>query len=89
MMFSNVFNNSLQYHILQGAYQSGSIPDDLAFVPTILNNTQYANVTGGQVVGVERDDDNVTIFSGLLQNSSVSSAVCAILHVQYTFRHDG
>jgi hypothetical protein len=66
---------SLQYHILQGAYQSGSIPDDLAFIPSVLNNTQYANVSGGQVVGVERDDNNVTLFSGLLQNSSVSQAV--------------
>lgn len=61
----------LQYHILQGTYQADQIPDDLAFVPSVLNNTQYANVTGGQVVGVEREDDDVTLFSGLLQNSSV------------------
>jgi uncharacterized surface protein with fasciclin (FAS1) repeats len=40
-------------------------------VPSILNNTQYANVSGGQRVGVERNGNNVTLFSGLLQNSSV------------------
>jgi len=56
---------------LQGTFQAAQIPDDLAFVPSALNNTEYANVTGGQVVGVEREDSSVTIFSGLLQNSSV------------------
>merc|ERR1712093_30320 len=61
----------LQYHILQGTYQADQIPDDLAFVPSMLNDTTYSNVTGGQVVGVERDDNNVTLYSGLLQNSSV------------------
>lgn len=65
----------LQYHILQGTYQADQIPDDLAFVPSMLNDTTYSNVTGGQVVGVERDDNNVTLYSGLLQNSSVVTPV--------------
>ena len=55
------------------------IPDDLAFVPTLLNDTQYANVTGGQRLGVARDDDEVTIYSGLLNNASVTTPVRIVL----------
>merc|ERR1712225_155146 len=66
-------NALLSYHVIQGAYMADMIPDDLAFVPTLLNDTQYANVTGGQRLGVARDDDEVTIYSGLLNNASVTT----------------
>ncbi|EKG20288.1 hypothetical protein MPH_02406 [Macrophomina phaseolina MS6] len=64
----------LTYHVLNGTYTSNQITDDVAFIPTLLTDPAYANVTGGQRVGVETEDDNVIIYSGLLQNSTVTQA---------------
>ena len=40
----------LMYHVLNGTHPAASIMSTPAFVPTMLTNTVYANVTGGQVV---------------------------------------
>lgn len=72
----------LQYHVLNGTILSSAITNQSQFVPTLLNNPEFANVTGGQVVEAVANDGNVTFFSGLLSNSSVSTAVrllCAIV----------
>lgn len=65
----------LQYHVLNGTFLSSAITNQSAFVPTLLTDEQYTNVTGGQVVEAVANDGNVTFFSGLLANSSVSTAV--------------
>jgi uncharacterized surface protein with fasciclin (FAS1) repeats len=67
----------LSYHILNGTYYASEIASNATFVPTELNNTAYANVTGGQRVEAILEGSNVTIISGLLQNSTVTTAVCA------------
>src|SRR6202000_2715544 len=54
----------LEYHVLKGTYYSSQIGDTPAFVPTMLTNATYSNVTGGQVVEVEMMNGNVTIVSG-------------------------
>ncbi|KAJ4382077.1 hypothetical protein N0V86_002405 [Didymella sp. IMI 355093] len=64
----------LQYHVLNGTYLSSAITNQSAFVPTLLTNELFTNVTGGQVVEAVTTGDNVTFFSGLLSNSSVSTA---------------
>jgi uncharacterized surface protein with fasciclin (FAS1) repeats len=64
----------LQYHVLNGTYLSSAITNQSAFVPTLLTNELFTNVTGGQVVEAVKDGDNVTFFSGLLSNSTVSTA---------------
>jgi uncharacterized surface protein with fasciclin (FAS1) repeats len=64
----------LQYHVLNGTIRSDQITNTSAFVPTLLTNPQYTNVTGGQVVQAVERDGNVTFFSGLLANSTVSQA---------------
>jgi uncharacterized surface protein with fasciclin (FAS1) repeats len=66
----------LQYHVLNGTYRSAAITNQSTFVPTMLNNPQFANVTGGQRVNAKVSGGNVTFFSGLLANSTVSTAVC-------------
>ena len=70
----------LQYHVLDGTYLSSAITNQSAFVPSMLTNQLFTNVTGGQVVEAVTTGDNVTFFSGLLANSTVSQAVscCAI-----------
>lgn len=64
----------LQYHVLNGTFLSSAITNQSTFVPTLLNNPLFTNVTGGQVVNAKTTGDNVTFFSGLLANSSVSQA---------------
>jgi uncharacterized surface protein with fasciclin (FAS1) repeats len=64
----------LQYHVLNGTFLSSAITNQSTFVPTLLTNQLFTNVTGGQVVNAKTTGDNVTFFSGLLANSSVSQA---------------
>ncbi|QDS71026.1 hypothetical protein FKW77_008094 [Venturia effusa] len=64
----------LTYHVLNGSYLAGDIPSTPAFVPSALVDPTYANVTGGQRVEAIRSGSNVTFYSGLLANSSVTQA---------------
>lgn len=64
----------LQYHVLNGSYLASAIPDDGAFVPTLLTDKMYTNVTGGQVVHAKTEDDKVVFFSGNMNNSTVTTA---------------
>ncbi|KAI8937167.1 hypothetical protein NX059_006379 [Plenodomus lindquistii] len=64
----------LQYHVLNGTYLADAITNTSVFVPTSLTNTLFTNVTGGQRVEAINNDGNVTFYSGLLSNSSVTTA---------------
>lgn len=65
----------LQYHIINGTFPAAQIPEALTFVPTLLTNEKYSLVTGGQRVGVQREGEGVTVFSGAGANSTVVTAV--------------
>lgn len=65
----------LSYHVLNGSYQASMFTSNATFVPTSLSNMAYTNVTGGQRVEAVMVGKNVSIFSGLLQNSTVTQAV--------------
>ncbi|KAF1947847.1 beta-Ig-H3/Fasciclin [Clathrospora elynae] len=64
----------LQYHVLNGTYLASAITNSSVFVPSSLTNPLFTNVTGGQVVEANSNDGNVTFYSGLLSNSSVTTA---------------
>lgn len=64
----------LSYHVLNGTYTASQISNTSAFVPTLLVNSSYSNVTGGQVVEAIARDDSVVFYSGLLANSTVTQA---------------
>ncbi|KAJ9427639.1 FAS1 domain-containing protein [Fusarium oxysporum] len=64
----------LQYHVLNGTYYASNISDTPAFVPTLLNNATYANVTGGQRVEALAMGDTVSFYSGFRQQSNVTKA---------------
>jgi len=67
---------ALQYHVLNGTYRAEQITNTSVFVPTLLTNETYTNVTGGQRVQAMRSaDGNVTFFSGLVMNSTVTQPV--------------
>jgi len=65
----------LNYHVLVGEFSSENITETPAFPATLLNDTAYANVTGGQVVEVRVSDDEVIAISGFKNNVSVTEAV--------------
>jgi uncharacterized surface protein with fasciclin (FAS1) repeats len=66
----------LQYHVLNGTYYASNITgmDGPAFVPTLLSNATYANVTGGQRVEAMAMNDTVSFYSGFRAQSNVTKA---------------
>lgn len=66
----------LSYHILQGEYYASNITDMPTFIHTYLNDTEYTNVTSGQVVEAIKQDNETYFYSGLFTNSTVTQAVC-------------
>lgn len=75
------FNNTdliqaiLQYHVLAGTFYAANVTETPAFIPTILTNETFTQVTGGQVVQAVALNGSVKFFSGLLTNSTVTQAV--------------
>lgn len=65
----------LSYHVLNGTYYASNFTDTPVFIPTLLNNATYENITGGQVVEGLALNDSVSFYSGLRQESNVTKAV--------------
>lgn len=65
----------LTYHVLNGTHNSSSITSNATFIPTMLNDPMFANVTGGQRVEALMTGKNVSFFSGLGNNATVTQAV--------------
>lgn len=71
----------LNYHVLLGVFNASNITETPAFPATLLNDTAYTNVTGGQVVECRVVDDEVTVISGLKNNVSVTQAVSNLIQL--------
>jgi len=65
----------LEYHIANGTHPSASFGLQPLFVPTLLTNSNYTNVTGGQVVELTVSDNQPTVVSGVKAESHVVMAV--------------
>ncbi|OHF03803.1 fasciclin domain-containing protein [Colletotrichum orchidophilum] len=63
----------LQYHVLTGTYYASQFTEEPRFIPTLLTNETYTNVTGGQRVQAQTVDGNVTFYSALRENSTVTA----------------
>lgn len=61
----------LQYHILNGTHASYSITSSPTFIPTILTNASYTNVTTGQVVEAITNQTVITFRSAVHQVSKI------------------
>lgn len=73
---SNAIQALLSYHVREGAFYASQINDQPQFIHTTLNNTAYANVTGGQVVeSLATTPENAALYSGLFANSTFSAFV--------------
>jgi transforming growth factor-beta-induced protein len=64
----------LQYHVLNGSVPSSAFTTTSQFIPTLLTNTSFTNVTGGQVVMGLLSGKTVEVFSGLKEKSIVTTA---------------
>jgi len=73
----------LNYHVLVGEFSSENITETPAFPATLLNDTAYANVTGGQVVECRVSDGEVIAISGFKNNVSVTEAVRRLESIQF------
>ena len=67
------------YHVLQGMYYTSNVtgsPQPELFISTLLDNTTYSNVTGGQRVAARSDSNGtVSFYSGSgSQKSTVKGA---------------
>ncbi|KAL3418795.1 beta-ig-h3 fasciclin [Phlyctema vagabunda] len=67
----------LEYHILQGTRTAAQlVPGTPEFIPTLLTDEAYSNVTGGQrVENVEQAGDVVVFVSGQGSRSTLTQAV--------------
>jgi uncharacterized surface protein with fasciclin (FAS1) repeats len=65
--------NILEYHILQGTVSTNAIPEGpTTFASTLLTDTAYTNVTGGQKVLINKQPGNTVVFtSGAGSRSSL------------------
>ena len=52
----------LTYHVLNGTYPASDVKSTPAFLPTLLKNSKYSNVTGGQVVEAIMQGTSVEFF---------------------------
>ncbi|RPA89864.1 Fasciclin-domain-containing protein [Choiromyces venosus 120613-1] len=66
----------LTYHVLNGTYRAVGFGDDSRFLPTLLTDKKFANLTAGdsQVVKAILMDDHASVYSGLNKTSMVSRA---------------
>jgi uncharacterized surface protein with fasciclin (FAS1) repeats len=65
----------LTYHVLNGTYPASAFASTPEFAPTLLTNTSYTNVTGGQRVEGYVNGSSIDIISGGLAKSTVVTAV--------------
>lgn len=65
----------LDYHVAGELVYASDISETPTFVNTMLTNSSYSNVTGGQVVGALMDENNVYIESALKMEAQVVQAV--------------
>jgi uncharacterized surface protein with fasciclin (FAS1) repeats len=72
----NFIANLLRYHVLVNrTVQASAISSTPLFPNTLLTNSNYTNVTNGQVVRVRNNGTNVNIQSGYKNSAQVVSSV--------------
>ncbi|KAL9109308.1 MAG: hypothetical protein Q9227_006063 [Pyrenula ochraceoflavens] len=64
----------VSYHVVNGSYTASELMGMPKFLPTMLSNPAYANVTGGQRVESMAMDGSVGFYSGEFTMSMVSQA---------------
>jgi transforming growth factor-beta-induced protein len=63
-MTPDIIEGYLTYHLPNGGCPTISFEQEPPFVPTALTNSSYANVTGGQRVGIMTTNEQAPVVSG-------------------------
>lgn len=71
----------IHYHIANGTHPSATFGLEPLFVPTLLTNPNYTNVTGGQVVEMAKLNNVPALVSGIKAESHIVEAVRISLHL--------
>lgn len=75
----------VEYHILKDTHPSASFSNRSQLVSTLLNNTAFTNVTGGQRVELVRKDGQPTFLSAVKAESRISHGdvlyVGGVIHI--------
>jgi hypothetical protein len=83
-MTDDQFTAMLEYSLLRGAFPKLSLSTANQFVPSHLINSNYANVTGGQAVGLSLDNSGkIQALSGNKSVSTSSETVLIPTIIQY------
>ncbi|KAF7896370.1 hypothetical protein EAF00_006384 [Botryotinia globosa] len=69
---SDVVAAVLQYHVLNGTFPASMFSKEAKFIPTLLQNESYTQVTGGQVVQVALVGSNAVVTTGLKEKSTTT-----------------
>jgi uncharacterized surface protein with fasciclin (FAS1) repeats len=69
---TGVLRGLLEYHLLQNLHPSLSFDATPQFLPSILTNQSFTNVTGGQVVEVISQNGEVSIFTAVKAQSKIT-----------------
>ena len=73
---SDAIRELLQYHVAPNVYPSDAFNGTFKFLPTLLNNQTYENVTGGQMIaGVQQAGKVWVAVSGLGSRSTLTNLV--------------
>ncbi|KAJ9610736.1 hypothetical protein H2200_005513 [Cladophialophora chaetospira] len=71
---TNAVRALLEYHIANGTHPSATFGLQPLFVPTLLTNPNYTNVTGGQVVEFAAVNNRSTVVTGVRATSQLVEA---------------
>jgi uncharacterized surface protein with fasciclin (FAS1) repeats len=64
-----ILNAVLSYHIIPGLHTLVEFETGVQFLPTLLTDTNFSNVTGGQRVGVYPTSQGIVLESGIKSRS--------------------
>ena len=65
----------LSYHVLRGSFTREHFNNNPQFIPTLLSDSRYASVTGGQRVEVALSGSGITFYSAVKAASNLITAV--------------
>ncbi|PGH03994.1 hypothetical protein AJ79_07227 [Helicocarpus griseus UAMH5409] len=66
-----LLNAIIKYHIVPGVHGTRNVTENAMFIPTILDNDSFENVTGGQVIQTLKANDTEIIYSGMANKAQV------------------
>ncbi|KAK2782521.1 hypothetical protein FQN52_000850 [Onygenales sp. PD_12] len=68
---AHLINAIIMYHVLKGKYKKDDITKNSKFLPTMLDDRSFENVTDGQVVQAFEANDTNFIYSGMGSSCSI------------------